>query len=297
MYYELSATTSPAQIDFLSELLFAFGAETVTFTDAKDEPLFQLSPEDQPHWKQTTVNGLFVTESRDRLEEIIVFIKNNYAEFSASAFSIKKIEDKNWVEESQKHFHAQQFGTLWVCPQWEKEAFLEKHAREKCIFIEPGLAFGTGTHPTTQLCLTWLAMHDLKNKIVVDYGCGSGILALAACVSGAREVFATDHDGQALQSTLNNAAYNIFDAELIVRKTNDMSDVKADIVVANILANTLIQLASVLKSILKEKGQLVLSGVLKEDVDRVIAAFQDSFSVVEVLYQDEWSLISLSALC
>ena len=299
---QISATISPKDIDLLSELFFAQGAETVTLTDAKDEPLFQLSPEDQPHWQQTTVHGLFAFNEEaeaasvsDQCEFIISNIKESNPEFLDTYFIIKKVEDKNWVEETQKQFHAQAFGPLWVCPQWEKEAFLKNHPAEKVIFIEPGLAFGTGTHPTTQLCLTWLAMHDLKNKTVVDYGCGSGILALAACAQDAALVYATDHDQQALESTLNNADYNAFPkAVLHTRKTNDMSDVKADIVVANILANTLITLASTLIDLLAPQGQLILSGVLSQDVDRVVASYRAHFSVVEVKHQDEWTLIALS---
>ena len=299
---QLSATISPKDIDLLSELFFAQGAETVTLTDAKDEPLFQLSPEDQPHWQQTTVHGLFALNEEaeagsasDQCEFIIGNIKESNPEFLQTHFIVKKVEDKNWVEETQKQFHAQAFGPLWVCPQWEKEAFLKNHPAEKVIFIEPGLAFGTGTHPTTQLCLTWLATQDLKNKTIIDYGCGSGILALAACAGEAPIVYATDHDAQALQATLNNAEYNVFEQSVLHTRTTDaMSDVKADIIVANILANTLITLAPTLLSLLAKKGQLILSGILLQDVDRVVAAYQSYFSVIDVRYQDEWTLIALS---
>ncbi|MDP1574284.1 MAG: 50S ribosomal protein L11 methyltransferase [Coxiellaceae bacterium] len=292
---QISATISPEHIDLLSELFFALDAETVTLTDAKDEPLFQLSPEDQPHWQQTTVHGLFALDEASFAQRIVTTIKENNSEFVETKFIIQEVENKNWVEETQKQFHAQAFGPLWVCPQWEKEVFLKNHPNEKVIFIEPGLAFGTGTHPTTQLCLTWLATHDLKNKTVVDYGCGSGILALAACAEDAALVYATDHDQQALESTLNNAEYNVFPhAILHTRKTNDMSDVKADIVVANILANTLITLAPTLIDLLAPNGKLILSGVLSQDVDRVVASYSDHFSLTDVQHQEEWTLIALS---
>jgi ribosomal protein L11 methyltransferase len=291
MTTQISATVPPADIDFLSELFFAFGAETVTLTDAKDEPLFQKSPEDRPHWQHTTVHGLFVfDDATEQANNIIQNIKTHHAAFSDSVFTVQVIENKNWVEETQKYFQPQQFGSLWVCPQWERDNFKEYPV----IFIEPGLAFGTGTHPTTQLCLTWLATHDVKNKTVVDYGCGSGILALAACAMGANEVYATDHDHQAVESTINNAAYNDFNqAVLHTRTTDNMQGIIADVVVANILANTLITLASTLTALVKPAGELILSGVLREDVDRVIAAFVPQFSVVDIQYQDEWSLIAL----
>jgi len=297
MQVQLSATVTPDNIDLLSELFFALGAETVTLTDAEDEPLFQRSPEDQPHWQQTTVHGLYVFDTEKEADGTCADIIRNIQEdaaFSKTVFTIKKLEDKNWVEETQKHFQPQNFGGLWVCPQWEKQAFLKTHANTPVIFIEPGLAFGTGTHPTTQLCLTWLATHDLKNKSVIDYGCGSGILAIAACAQQSARVYATDHDSQALESTINNARYNDFDPALLETRTTDkMHGVKADIIVANILANTLITLAPTLIDLLAENGTLVLSGVLREDVQRVVAAYDQVLTVTEIQYQQEWSLIEL----
>lgn len=296
MFIQISAVVPADQIDLLSELFFALGAETVTDIDAEDEPLFQTSPEDRPHWQRTAVQGLFVFEACDNVNAvcapIIDNIQSNHTIFASTPFHIQVIENKNWVAETQKYFQPQKFGNLWVCPQWERDSFSEKPV----IFIEPGLAFGTGTHPTTQLCLTWLATYELKNKTVVDYGCGSGILALAACAVGANTVYATDHDVQALESTLNNAQYNAFDVGVLqTRTTDNMQNIQADIVVANILANTLIALVAILTSIVKEKGVLVLSGVLREDVNRVVAVYETDFIVQDIQYQEEWSLIVLVA--
>ena len=285
---QLSVIANSAQIDLLSELFFALGAETVTCEDARNEPLFQLSPEDHPHWQHTMVRGLF--DGAVDMNHVIFVIKNNQEEFSQLIFSVEKIENKNWVAETQKFFSAQQFGKLWICPQWDAKIFTQKPV----VFIEPGLAFGTGTHPTTQLCLTWLATHDLADKTVVDYGCGSGILALGAMALGAKKVFATDHDDQALESTVNNVAYNNFDRDrLVIKKIGKMEGIKANIVIANILANTIIDLAAVLTNLVLPGGKLILSGILREDSERVFQVYQDNFTVVDTQCQGEWVLLEL----
>ena len=290
-HHQVSVTVSPDQIDCLSDIFMEQGADAVSMTDAKDEPLFQLSPEDQPHWQQTTVHALF--DAAMDVENIISAIKNNYPEYSKLRFHTEKIGEKNWVAETQKQFHAQAFGALWVCPQWEKDTFLQAHPHEKVIFIEPGLAFGTGTHPTTQLCLTWVANH-ISQGSVIDYGCGSGILALGALAMGADLVYATDHDIQALESTHNNMRYNAFDIEkLQVKTTDQMLGIKADIILANILANPLIELAPTLTALLLPHGKLILSGVLKDDADRVFAAYQNHFTRIDMQEKDGWVLMEL----
>lgn len=291
LHFQISTTVSDNNIEILSDIFLELGAEAITMTDATDEPLFQLSPDDAPLWKNTTLHALFnATISAD---QIVQTIKNNYSRFHDLNFYIENMENKNWVEETQKQFHAQQFDRLWICPQWEKSEWLQKNKSKKIpvVFIEPGLAFGTGTHPTTQLCLTWLATHSLKNKTVIDYGCGSGILALAACALDAKTVLATDHDDQALLSTENNAKYNIFKSELCIVKTDKIKLARANIVVANILANPLIELAETLKNLLLSKGGLILSGILKHDADRVAAAYENYFTRVDMQQKDEWVLM------
>lgn len=291
--FQISVTTEPTAIETLSDIFMEFGASAITMTDAKDEPLFQLSPEEKPLWQHTTLHAIF--DSNYSADIIIEEIKKNFPEFEPLNFYAEKIENQNWVEITQKQFHAQQFGKLWICPQWEKTQWLKDHKREKqVVFIEPGLAFGTGTHPTTQLCLTWLANHPLQNQTVIDYGCGSGILALAACAMGAKIVWATDHDHQALISTKNNASYNAFSTDLHCVTTENIQPVQAEIVVANILANTLIDLAPTLTPLVAENGKLILSGVLSEDTDRVIAAYEDNFTKIDVQTLQEWVLIELT---
>lgn len=293
-HFQISVTVSPKHIETLSDIFFDLGAEAITMTDAKDEPLFQLTPDEQPHWEHTTLHALF--DEGLCAENIIDHIKTHHTELNSLDFFIEKVFDENWVEKTQKQFYAQQFGDLWICPQWEKSTW-EKSARNKknpVVFIEPGLAFGTGTHPTTQLCLTWLATHSLKNKIVIDYGCGSGILALSACALGAKEIWATDHDHQALISTENNAHYNTFKNAVRIANTDDIKSVRANTIIANILANPLIELAKTLTDLLLPNGKLILSGVLANDADRVASAYLNHFTRVDTQQKDEWVLMELS---
>ena len=292
-HFQISATVTPDDIELLSNIFFELGAEAITMSDAQDESLFQLNPGDQPHWQHTTIHALF--DENISPESMIEQIKTQQKTLHDVDFFVEKIFNQNWVEETQKHFHPQQFSHLWVCPQWKKELFSKTHdlKKEKVVFIEPGLAFGTGTHPTTQLCLTWLATHSLKNKVVIDYGCGSGILALAACALGAKEIWATDHDHQALLSTENNARYNRFKNVVKTADLDAIKSVRADIIFANILANTLIELADRLIALLKPKGKLILSGVLVEDANRVAAAYLKRCHWMNTQKKDGWVLMEL----
>lgn len=287
--------STPEQIDLLSELFFSFGAQAVTLTDAKDQPIFQINPENYPHWNHTIVQGLFLEERN--LKNIIEAIKTQHLEFSKTEFFIEKTEEKDWVAETQKYFSPQQFKRLWVCPAWEKEKFSKENPNTLTVFIEPGIAFGTGAHPTTQLCLQWLSNHFTEKNGAdlqcIDYGCGSGILALAASALGVGKVIATDHDAQALEATQNNFQYNAFkDSQLIICNTTEIKNYKADVVIANILSNTLIDLASTLQGLLKPNGKLVLSGILTEDIPRVLAAYP-THTQPNVQALNEWALIEM----
>src|SRR3990167_10722035 len=293
-HFQISVTVSPDKIEGLSDIFSDLGAEAITMTDAKDEPLFQLEPEDEPHWQHTTIHALFDTQFSP--DQVIQTILKDNPEFRTLDFYVEKIQNQNWVEVTQKQFHAQQFGHLWICPQWERSDCkkAQRCKKEPVVFIEPGLAFGTGTHPTTQLCLTWLATHSLKKKTVIDYGCGSGILALAAMALDAKTVFATDHDHQALLSTENNASYNAFKNTLHVVNTTDIRSARADIVVANILANPLVELAPTLTELVIPDGQLILSGILENDADRVAAAYLSQFDRTTTQQHDGWVLIEFT---
>lgn len=300
-HFQISVTVSAEQIETLSDLFADLGADAITMVDAKDEPLFQLTPDDEPHWQHTTVQALFDANTPGfSAETIVQSIQKNNSAFQSLDFFIEKVANENWVEKTQKQFQSQRFGKqLWICPQWEKESWEKSHRDKKSIavFIEPGLAFGTGTHPTTQLCLTWLANNPPKKLNVIDYGCGSGILALAACALGAKNVWATDHDDQALISTENNATYNAVNNNLHIVNTTDIKSARADLLLANILANPLVELASTLTELVSPKGKLILSGVLSEDADRVASAYLDHFTRTDTQQNGEWVLMEFTKIC
>jgi ribosomal protein L11 methyltransferase len=187
------------------------------------------------------------------------------------------------------NFHPMQFGTrLWICPSWRDVP--DPNAVN--VMLDPGLAFGTGTHPTTALCLRWLDGIDVANKVVVDFGCGSGILALAALKLGAKRVVAIDIDPQALQATQENARRNGVEDRLDVYLPADQPTLEADVVMANILSGPLLELQDVISSYCKPSGLLVLSGILAEQVTKIEAAYTRDFALDESAIDGEWARVS-----
>ncbi len=287
---QIIISTTPDLIDDLSDELLALGALAISLTDAKDDPIFQLAPEETPLWQETVLTALFPDSTL--VDPLVKELKHTNPRFKDLTVTIEPVANKNWVEETQKQFPPQQFGNLWVCPEWEKEKLADTN--DSAIYIAPGLAFGTGTHPTTKLCLKWLSDNPPKGKVVVDYGCGSGILALGAIALGAKTVYATDHDPQALQSTAHNADCNTFqNIDLQIRHIDDMQNIKADLLLANILANPLIELAPTLISLLKPNSTLVLSGLLTSDIDRVASAYQSACKITKTQQEGDWVLLEL----
>ncbi|MBP3863108.1 MAG: 50S ribosomal protein L11 methyltransferase, partial [Pseudomonas sp.] len=198
--------------------------------------------------------------------------------------------DQDWERSWMDNFHPMRFGQrLWIVPSWH--AAPEPDAVN--LLLDPGLAFGTGTHPTTALCLEWLDGQDLKNCTVLDFGCGSGILAIAAMLLGAKHAVGTDIDVQALEASRDNANRNGVDPQLFpLYLPEDMPQVQADVVVANILAGPLVSLAPQLSSLVKPGGRLALSGILAEQGEEVAAAYAQDFDLDPIANRDGWVRIS-----
>lgn len=293
MYIKLSMVTEGDQAETLCESLTELGALSVSFRDAADEPIFQIHPDETPLWKNTKVDALF--DENTTIETIIAALKQQNKAFTELDFTIEKIEEQDWVRITQQYFHPKQYNnTLWICPSWEKTDELQG----TIVKIDPGLAFGTGTHPTTALCLEWIAKNPPKDQTVIDYGCGSGILSLAALAMGAKKVWAIDHDTQALIATENNAKLNEFynPHALEITLPEDSSATQANLVIANILANPLIELAPKLINYLLPKGHLVLSGLLSNECDHVINAYDSKLKLIDRQDLDGWArLVFLSS--
>ena len=203
---------------------------------------------------------------------------------------LEQIEDQDWERSWMDNFHPMRFGQrLWIVPSWH--AAPEPDAVN--LLLDPGLAFGTGTHPTTSLCLQWLDAQQLQGKTLIDFGCGSGILAIAGLLLGAEHAVGTDIDIQALEASRDNAQRNqIVDELFDLYLPENMPAEPADVLVANILAGPLVSLAPQLASLVKPGGLLALSGILAEQTDEILQAYQGDFELDPVAEQDGWIRVS-----
>jgi len=268
--------------------LEACGALSVTLTDAADQPLLEPGPGETPIWQQVVVTGLF-DDSTDanRISNNIVRMLG--ADSTAAELKIETIEQRDWVRAWMDDFKPMRFGKqLWICPS----VYQPPEPDAVNIILDPGLAFGTGTHPTTALCLRWLDAHPPVNQRVIDYGCGSGVLAIAALLLKAERVTAVDNDPQALQASHDNAQRNQVTEQLEVCAANELDDrlaeQKVDLLIANILAGPLQELAPILTRLLRPGASLVLSGILSEQVESVKQAYTDTINWLAMTEEQGW---------
>ena len=284
---KLNATDDNAETigDMLME---ETGALSVTFLDAKDTPVFEPLPGETRLWGDTDILALYDAEADTSW--ILETIKATNLLAAGFAHKVEQLEDKDWEREWMENFHPMKFGErLWICPSWRD--IPEPDAVN--VMLDPGLAFGTGTHPTTALCLEWLESLDLQGKTVIDFGCGSGILAIAAIKLGAAKVIGIDIDPQAILASKDNAGRNGVADQLQLYLPEDQPEsLQADVVVANILAAPLRELNQVITSLVKPSGDLAMSGVLDTQAEDVANHYRDSFKLDPIAEQSEWCRIS-----
>lgn len=284
-WLQIRVQSTPEQVPELEDLLLGCGAMVVTFEDVNDDPVYEPELNTTPLWNHTRVTGLF--EADADIEQIRPLIDEKAIELNTDlATKIEILEDKDWEREWMDSYHPIQFGErLWVCPSWREIPDPEAVN----LMLDPGLAFGTGTHPTTALCLEWLDSLDCHNKTIIDYGCGSGILGIAGLLLGANNMVGIDIDPQAVQATQDNAERNKIDADRIeVKLPPYESDLQAEIVVANILAGPLAQLADTISALVATGGQLALSGILSNQAQEVIDAYSPWFTIESVVEKEDW---------
>ena len=271
-----------------SDWLSACGAQAVTFIDAQDTPIYEPLPGDEViYWHNTVVMGLF--DASHDMDKTITYLKSIHPDKNEMAYKLEQLEDKDWEREWMDNFHPMKFGErLWICPSWREVPDPEAVN----VMLDPGLAFGTGTHPTTALCLTWLDGLDLVGKTVVDFGCGSGILSLAALKLGAKKVIGIDIDPQALQASKANAERNGVEDRLALFLPKDQPTLKADVVVANILAGPLRELAPTIIEFVAPNGHLALSGVLEEQANELQNIYGQWCEMDAIAIQEEWVRLS-----
>ncbi|MFL9598495.1 50S ribosomal protein L11 methyltransferase [Aeromonas veronii] len=280
----INATAKTA--DKVSNMLLGRGAQAVTFMDAKDVPVYEPMPGETPLWGETEVMGLFDAETDPA--PTIAFFQQIFGE--NVGYKVEQLEDKDWVREWMDHFHPMQFGErLWICPSWRDVP----NPDAVNVMLDPGLAFGTGTHPTTALCLQWLDGLDLTGKTVVDFGCGSGILGIAALKLGAARVIGIDIDPQAIQASRDNAARNgVADQIELYLPADQPQDVEADVVVANILAGPLRELAPLIAGHGKAGSLMALSGVLESQAPELETIYGQWFDMDPTAVKEEWCRLS-----
>ncbi|MCH1931494.1 50S ribosomal protein L11 methyltransferase [Shewanella sp. A25] len=287
-WIQLRINTNSDDAETISDLLLEEGAVSITFEDGKDTPIFEPKLGETPLWRDTVVVALFeadmdLSPSIDMLKTL-PFLGENFGH------KVEQIEDKDWVREWMDNYHPIQFGErLWICPSWREVP--DPNAVN--VILDPGLAFGTGTHPTTALCLEWLDSLDLSQEEVIDFGCGSGILAVAALKLGAKRVTGIDIDYQAIDASKANAERNDVADKLELYLPEDQpADLKADVLVANILAGPLRELAPLIAERVKTGGKLALSGLLREQALEIAEFYSQWFVMDEPSYKDDWSRLT-----
>ena len=286
IWKQISFEVKKSETDLVSEVLMGLGSVSITYSDALDDAIYEPPVGQTPLWDNVKVNALFSSEVNQKsIETSILDICN------IVVIDTVTLKDRVWEEECQKDFPSMRFGKrLWVCPSWDTESILSNDSI--VIHMDPGLAFGTGTHQTTSLCLEYLDSNPPKNLHVIDFGCGTGILAIAAAKFGAKSVIAIDNDPQAVLSSKENVAKNKCENTITIHSINQGNDRKCDLLIANILANPLVELEPLFSDLVHTNGMLLLSGILKEQVDRVVKCYSFNFSNIEVTNKGEWFRIS-----
>ena len=280
-FLQLTLSIGSADPAPFEDALLAAGAASITLEDAGDDPVLEPPPGATPLWPRVRVKALF-----DSATDADVL----RASFPAA--TLEHIADRAWEREWLKDFRPMRFGRrLWVCPGGQRPQLDQSTGAPCLIELDPGLAFGTGTHPTTALCLDWLDGASLPGKLVVDYGCGSGVLAIAALKLGAAAALAIDIDAQALLATRDNAARNQVAERLTVTGPGEASIRPTDILLANILAEPLIELAPSFADRVVPGGCVVLSGILRSQAAPVASRYAAWFDMSPATFRDDWALL------
>lgn len=300
-WIQITVGTNQDFAEIYSEYFTLAGAVAITLHDTKDNPLFEPAPNTTPLWQETTLVGLF--DAHADMVSVKKFLKKHLDNQTFQTLKIDPLEEKDWIRAGIAEWQPMRFGKkLMICPSWSENP----DPTAITLMLDPGLAFGTGTHATTRLCLEWLDQHPPMGATVVDYGCGSGILGIAALKLGAQFVYAVDNDPQALLSTQNNAKNNGLSEKNILTllptalnnalQKSTTPPKKANLILANILANPLITLAPIFAELVEVGGMIVLSGFLENQIESVFEAYQPWFKMLETDTIDGWVRLSAKAV-
>lgn len=293
-WLELSLTLHADQQARVESALDDLGALSITLRDADagtpdERAIFEPGVGETPLWKELVLQALFASEV-DRLG-LLHALTDLVPELAPDQLAFREIADQDWTRAWMDQFHPMRFGRrLWIYP-WNIQPPVDD-TDSVIVRLDPGLAFGTGTHPTTALCLEWLDAADLSGKTLIDYGCGSGVLAIAALKLGAARVVAIDSDAQALTASRDNAERNGVAEKMDLYLPKHFPQMHSDIVVANILAGPLDELAPNFATYLNPGDELALSGILRGQEDELLARYGEWFGNLEVVHREDWARIS-----
>lgn len=279
-FLQFTADVGAADPGLLEEACFLAGALSVTLTDAADNPVLEPAPGATPLWPTIRLSALFPEQDPQRVAALLT----TFLDEPLPLHRFEEVRDRPWEREWLKDFRPMRFGKrLWVCPHGapapDEDAVV--------VWLDPGLAFGTGSHPSTRLCLEWLDAAQPNGSEVIDYGCGSGILSIAALRLGARSVVAVDIDPQALIATHDNAARNDV-AERVVTCPPEAPIAPADILLANILSEPLLELAPRFAALVRPGGRLVLAGLIVSQAGAVTLAYRPWFDIRPSGAHEDW---------
>ncbi len=287
-FLQMTLATTRDQAEKLSNALEDLGALAITLQDAQDQPIYAPGLGETPLWDHIKLTSLF-DEYAD-VPNIMTDLQKQFGHELFNHHSVELIVDQAWEHTWKNDFKPQCYlNKLWIYPSWD----IPKERPPNSLILDPGMAFGTGKHPTTQLCLTWLTQNISQQNLVIDYGCGSGILGIAAIKLGANKVFAVDNDPQALTSTRENSELNEISSEqLRTFLPEELPPVHADVLIANILALPLIELSPHFSQLLKPGGKIVLSGILANQVDAIKTAYSTWATFDPPELQQDWACLS-----
>lgn len=288
MWQQLKIQLRSENAAAFEQSLFDLGAISISYLDAEDQPVFQKEPGSTPMWDNTFLVCLF--DEKAELDTLLDELKRNTQILNGDELSVEVIEDQDWERSWMSDFDAMQFAdNLWIYPSWQTPPDPDGVN----IMLDPGLAFGSGSHTTTSLCLRWLAQANLADCEIIDYGCGSGVLAIAAALLGAAKVHAVDNDPQAIVATIDNSQRNKISDEVITAYLPEaLPAMQTDILIANILAEPLLDLSVKFADLVKTGGHIALSGLLEEQIPALLGCYQRWFTMAAPQVEKEWVLLT-----
>ena len=287
-WWQFSLNCQASELEQVEELMQRLGALSISLSDAGDEPIYEPLPGDNPVWQESIIAATF--DGANDHEFLYRQLTRELPNHLASGVRLNTLQDEDWDQAYKQHFQALQCAPdLWIVPSWSEPPDPDA----TIIQLDPGLAFGTGSHPTTALCLAWLGANNINYRHVIDYGCGSGILAIAAIKLGAEQVVAVDIDTQALTACKSNMQVNRIGSEQIqVILPEELQASPTDLLIANIFVGPLIDLAPRFADLVRPGGQILLSGILDAQVEEIQSAYRPRFKLDPPSYRDEWVCIS-----